>query len=33
MLQVGLAYNISVDEDHWMWYFGFDLIGVFQAID
>jgi hypothetical protein len=33
MIQTGMAYNLSVDDDHWMYYVGFDLIGVFQAID
>lgn len=30
MLQLGYAYNISVDEDQEMFYFGLDLIGAYQ---
>jgi len=32
MIQAGYAYNISVSDDPWMFYFAFDLIAVFQAV-
>lgn len=33
IVQAGYAYNISVGSDPWMFYFAFDLIASFQAIE
>ncbi len=32
MLQAGYGYNVSVDDDEMMFYFGLDLIGAFQQL-